>query len=195
METLQNIDHTIFHWINNDLSNIFLDYFFVFIRDKYTWLPLYLFLIAFFIFNFKKKGLLILVFAFFTIGISDFLSASVVKPAVERLRPCNDSATNPDIIYRVHCGAGYSFPSSHASNHFALGVFFFLIFSSIFKKAAKLFLIWAALISLAQVYVGVHYPIDILAGMILGSTIGYIEFIFYKQVENKFFSKIQNAEK
>jgi len=188
METIQNIDHTIFHWINNDMSNSFLDFFFVIIRNKYTWLPLYLFLISFFIFNFKKKGIVVLLFAFLSIGISDFFSASVIKPAIERLRPCNDTGSNPEIITRVHCGAGYSFPSSHASNHFAIGVFFFLIFSTINKKVGRLFLIWAALISLAQVYVGVHYPIDIFAGMILGSAIGFMEYYFYKQVETRYFS-------
>ncbi len=189
MDIIQNIDHTIFHWINQSISNDFFDFFFPLIREKSVWLPLYLFLIAFFIFNFKTKGIVILLFAFLAVGISDFTSSSIIKPAVERLRPCNDTETNPEIISRVKCGRGYSFPSSHASNHFAIGTFFFLIFLSISKKFSYFFLIWALLISIAQVYVGVHYPLDIFTGMILGSLIGFIEFRFYKQIENRYFSQ------
>lgn len=187
MEYIQNLDHTIFQWINQDMSNVFFDYFFTFIRNKYSWLPLYLFLIAFFIFNFKTKGIVILLVAFTTAGIADFTSSSLIKPSVERLRPCNDLELNPDIVSRVDCGAGYSFPSSHATNHFAIGIFFYLIFLGISKRFAIFFPIWAGLISIAQVYVGVHYPIDIFAGMILGSIIGFVEFEFYKQIEAKYF--------
>ena len=172
MDFIQNLDHSVFHWINNDMSNVVFDYILVFVRNKYVWLPLYMFLISFLIFNFKKTGILILLLAFATVGISDFLSVGVIKPAVERIRPCND-ANNNDVIKRVHCGSGYSFPSSHATNHFALGVFFFFIFFRISRRASYLFLIWAAMISIAQVYVGVHYPVDIIAGAILGSAIGY----------------------
>jgi len=189
MDIIQNIDRTIFHWINQSISNDFFDFFFPLIREKHIWLPLYLFLIAFFIFNFKTKGIVILLFAFLAVGISDFTSSSIIKPAVERLRPCNDTGTNPHIIPRVKCGKGYSFPSSHASNHFAIGTFFFLIFLSISKKFSYFFLVWALLISIAQVYVGVHYPLDIFTGMILGSLIGFIEFRFYKQIENRYFSQ------
>ncbi len=187
METLQNLDHIIFHWINHDISNVFFDYFFTFIRNKVVWLPLYLFLIAFFIFNFKTKGIIIILIAFVTIGIADFTSSSLIKPAVERLRPCNDVASNPKIISRVTCGSGYSFPSSHATNHFAIGIFFFLIFLKISKKFAYFFPIWALLISFAQVYVGVHYPFDILTGILIGSLIGYLEYKFFKQIESKYF--------
>ena len=188
MEYINHIDQLLFYWINNKMDNLFFDYLFIFIRNKYVWLPLYLFLIAFLIFNFKRKGLLILAFAFITIGISDFISSAVIKPVVERVRPCNDNISNPKIIKRVNCGSGYSFPSSHATNHFALGIFFFLIFSFVNKKIASLFIIWASLISFAQIYVGVHYPSDVLFGAILGSLTGYLTYKIYRQLEIKYFS-------
>ncbi len=188
MDYLQHIDYNLFHWINHDLSNGFFDYFFTFIRNKYVWLPLYMFLISFFIFNFKNKGILILSIAFLTVGIADFTSASLIKPGVERVRPCNDIQLKSEVISRVRCGNGYSFPSSHATNHFALGIFFFLIFSSINKSLASLFLLWATLISFAQIYVGVHYPIDVLAGGILGSLIGYLMFKIFKYADKKLFN-------
>ena len=184
MDFIENIDNSIFHFINKDISNIFFDYILVFVRNKYVWLPLYMFLISFLIFNFKKKGILILVFAFITIGVSDFLSAGVIKPAVERVRPCRSGEAG-DVIMRVHCGSGYSFPSSHATNHFALGVFFFFIFYNISKAASYLFLLWAAMISFAQIYVGVHYPVDVIAGAILGSIIGIISYRTYSYFQRR----------
>ena len=181
MDILQNIDHTIFQWINQGISNVFFDYFFPLIRERFVWLPLYLFLIAFFIFNFKKKGIVILFFAFLSVGIADFTSSSIIKPGIERLRPCNDIESNPQMILRVQCGSGYSFPSSHASNHFAIGTFLFFIFLTISKKFSYFFIVWAFLISIAQVYVGVHYPFDIEIS------------IFYLFVKPKFNIAYQNA--
>jgi membrane-associated phospholipid phosphatase len=177
METLLHIDRYLFEFINHDLSNRVFDLILVFFRNKTVWLPLYLFLISFFIFNFKKKGILVILFAFAGTGIADYTSSSLIKPAVERIRPCNNIQENPDLIKRVNCGSGYSFPSSHATNHFSLGVFFYFIFLRIYRRYAFLFLIWAAIIAFAQVYVGVHYPIDVFAGAILGSVIGYL---FYR---------------
>ena len=183
MSFINQIDQILFYWINNKMDNSFFDYFFIFIRNKYIWLPLYLFIISFLIFNFKKKGLLILLFAFLTVGISDFVSAGIIKPAIARVRPCNDRISNLHLIARVKCGSGYSFPSSHATNHFALGVFFFLIFSIVNKKIAFFFIIWAFLISFAQIYVGVHYPSDVFIGAILGSLIGFSTYNIYKKTQ------------
>lgn len=71
-----------------------------------------------------------------------------------------------------HCSGGYSFTSSHATNHFGFAVYVSITLKPILKKWKYVFLIWAATISYAQVYVGVHYPLDILCGAILGTTIG-----------------------
>ena len=184
MDTISHIDQVVFYWINNKMGNLLFDYFFIFIRNKYVWLPLYIFIISFLIFNFKKKGLLILTIAFLTVGISDFISSGVIKPAIARIRPCNTQNNSIKIIKRVNCGSGYSFPSSHATNHFALGIFFFLIFSIINRRIASLFPIWAFLISFAQIYVGVHYPSDVLAGALLGSITGYLMYRIYKKLNS-----------
>jgi undecaprenyl-diphosphatase len=193
MDLINHIDQVLFYWINNKMDNLIFDYLFIFIRNKYVWLPLYLFIISFLIFNFKKKGLLILTFAFITVGAADFISSGIIKPAVQRVRPCNDTGGNLHIIKRVNCGSGYSFPSSHATNHFALGIFFFLIFFFINKYLASLFILWAFLISFAQIYVGVHYPLDVFSGAILGSLTGFSIYKIYKNLENRiFYKKKQN---
>jgi undecaprenyl-diphosphatase len=112
----------------------------------------------------------------------------LIKKAVERERPCQ--VDNLNAKSRIHCGQGYSFPSSHATNHFGIAMFLFLLFS-IFSYRYLLFF-WAGLISVSQVYVGVHYPSDILAGALLGLLIGFIcyklfdrfAFYFNKQETN-----------
>ena len=109
-----------------------------------------------------------------TFGCTDFISSSLIKPTVQRLRPCNDPEIKSDVKNLVDCGSGYSFPSSHASNHFGLAVFLIVLFFSKWKLILPIGLLWAASISFAQVYVGVHYPIDILAGAMLGGMIGFI---------------------
>lgn len=172
MEFLLHIDKILFDFINRDLSNVFFDHVLVFFRNPSSWIPLYVILLFFFIYRFRLKGLVIVIFWLVSTGVADYTSSSIVKPAVERLRPCRDTEKNPEVISRVKCGPGFSFPSSHATNHFTMGVFFYLIFLRIFRKYAFIFLVWAAIISFAQIYVGVHYPIDILGGTILGSALG-----------------------
>lgn len=187
MEQILQLDKIIFEFINSDLSNRFFDFALVIVRNKYIWLPLYLFLISFFIFNFKKKGILIILFGFIGTGVADFTSSSIIKPVVARVRPCNVVDEDHKVINRVNCGSGYSFPSSHATNHFAMGFFFYLIFLGIHRRFSFLFLIWAAVISFAQIYVGVHYPIDVFTGAILGCIIGYVFYRLYKIVLAKTF--------
>jgi undecaprenyl-diphosphatase len=167
MESLLYIDRILFEFINNDLSNRFFDVTLVFFRNKVVWLPLYLFLISFFVFNFKRRGIFIIIFAFLSAGMADYVSSSIIKPAVARVRPCNAPQDNKELVKRVSCGNGYSFPSSHATNHFALGTFFYIIFLGINRRVSIAFIIWAAIISFAQVYVGVHYPIDVATGAFL----------------------------
>src|SRR5690606_28585671 len=121
-------------------------------------------------------------------GIGDFLSASVIKPNIMRVRPCNEVLFKDEVKVRVRCGSGYSMPSSHATNHFAMGVFLLMIFRRRWKPIIWLSLTWAASISFAQIYVGVHFPGDILAGAALGTLIGFFTstlFLFFQPNEPK----------
>lgn len=174
LEQLIHYDQEGFLFINQTISNLLFDWLMPVLRNPYTWAPLYLFLIIFLIRNYKKQGMVMLVFFIMTFAVADYTSSSIIKKEVMRIRPCNDVGFKDQIKLRVRCGSGYSFPSSHATNHFALGMFLLVIFRKRWKPIIWLALGWAASVSFAQIYVGVHYPIDILAGAALGSLIGFL---------------------
>lgn len=173
IEQLYDIDELIFLAINQGLSNVIFDWVMPILRNKFTWTPLYLFIIIFSIRHYKLRGAAMILCLIVAVGLSDFISASILKPAIKRVRPCNEIMLQEDMVPRIRCGAGYSLPSSHASNHFAISVFLSLVYRRSWKYIGYVAYTWAALVCLAQVYVGVHYPLDILLGALLGSIIGY----------------------
>lgn len=173
MESILQIDYALFDWINQGLQHAFLDQVMPWWRDRNTWIPLYAVLILFSIIKYKLKGLYFILVLALTVGVADTMSSRVIKKTVKRLRPCKTPALQDTTHLLVRCGSGYSFTSSHATNHFALAVFLFLTFCRRFKFLRLPLLFWATTIALGQVYVGVHFPLDILCGAILGSLIAY----------------------
>ena len=178
MENILEIDKILFTLINTGCSNSFLDSFLVPFRHKLFWIPLYLFIITFLFVNFKNKLRFILLGFLMLLIISDTVSSRLIKKTIKRTRPCNTEELA--VINRVHCGAGYSFTSSHATNHFALASYLFLLFG--FSKYRFLFYVWASLIAFAQVYVGVHYPLDVICGALIGIIIGYLVYLCYLKI-------------
>lgn len=173
LEQLIQFDQYLFFAVNKGLANPFFDWLMPALRNRFFWVPLYLFLAVFFVRNYGKQGWMLLIFLGLSFGLTDYFASSIVKPAFERLRPCNDPDIKDEVRSLIACGSGFSFPSSHASNHFALAIFLISIFYHKWKPIMPLALFWAFSISFAQMYVGVHYPGDILFGAILGSMIGY----------------------
>ncbi|MCO5286323.1 MAG: phosphatase PAP2 family protein [Chitinophagaceae bacterium] len=105
--------------------------------------------------------------------VSDFTSSSVIKEAFFRLRPCRDPEMAGQVRFIVkYCPVSSSFVSSHAVNHFAISTFIFATFRKPLSNWWALILLWAALVCYAQVYVGVHYPVDVLAGGLFGVFLG-----------------------
>jgi membrane-associated phospholipid phosphatase len=173
-------DVLLFIKINNYWTNDFFDAVLPISRDSNTWIPLYLFMIVFMFLNFKNKAWIWILFAVVNVVITDQVSSHLIKLFVQRLRPCAD----PFLQYHVrlmvdHCSGGFSFTSSHATNHFGFAAFVFFTFRDMMKKWAYLWFVWAAIICYAQVYVGVHYPADVLCGALLGCGIGFIMSSFY----------------
>ncbi len=173
-EILVHADYTAWYYLNNTWHNAFLDAVVPFLRNQWTWTPLYLFLLVFMLKNFGKMGIMWCVFFICTFAISDQLSATFLKEIFHRTRPCNNPHLADVARIIVPCGSGYSFPSSHAANHFALGVFSALTLQQRVKGVWILAMLWAGSVSYAQVYVGVHFPLDVTCGGMLGIAVGMI---------------------
>jgi len=179
MQELLQFDEALFRLINGSWTNGLLDAVMPIWRNKYFWIPLYIFFISFVLINHTKKVLPFLLAALITVGLSDTISSKLIKKSIKRDRPCNDLKIKEDVKLLVKCGSGYSFTSSHATNHFAIGVFFFYTVGIFFRRSRFLLLFWAFSISYGQVYVGVHYPVDVFVGACIGSTIGIIMSAFF----------------
>ena len=162
------------------MSNGLLDPIMVAVRNPYIWLPVYVFLISFIVLNFRRQAYWYIFFLLIMVSSTDFISSSVVKQSIKRNRPCHQEVQVQDLRLLVHCGSGYSFTSSHAANHF--GIAFFLIFTFGIKKRFIFvpLILWAALISYAQIYVGLHFPLDVLCGGLLGIVIAFVISELYK---------------
>jgi membrane-associated phospholipid phosphatase len=142
--------------------------------------PFYLFILVFAGLNFGKKAWVWILYAGLTVAAADTISSKILKGLFGRPRPCADVFFSGEVrLLASYCGANGSFPSSHAANHFAMAVFFFMSFRDIAPYTRWLLFAWAALICFSQIYAGVHYPSDILGGAILGAGIGWITACFY----------------
>lgn len=173
MNWLISLDHSFFQLINTGLSNPVFDWLCPLLREKLFWAPFYLFVVAFSVLNFGKRGWLIMLGVVVAAGLSDLTSSRLVKKNVQRLRPCNEPAFRETVRLRADCGSGYSFTSSHAANHFAVAVFLAGVLGRLSRRARPVLLAWAGAVAFSQVYVGVHFPADVLVGGLLGAAIGW----------------------
>ena len=167
-------DYWLFSRINQDWTCSFLDTFLIFIREAELWVPFYLFLLLFVTLNFGKKGWLWSFYLVMTVIISDLISSHLIKDhLVFRLRPCGNPIWADSMRFLAnYCPSSSSFTSSHACNHFAMAFFIFHTLKHTSRWWGLVF-VWAFFISYAQVYVGVHYPLDVFCGGIVGSLIGW----------------------
>jgi undecaprenyl-diphosphatase len=182
LQKLEQWDRWLFIEINNHQSNSFFDGLMPFLRNSFTWIPLYVFLFFFAVLNFKGRAWWWVVIFLCVVSLTDIVSSRIFKETFERLRPCAD----PDFIANVRlllnrCSGGASFTSSHAANHFGMAVFIFITLRAVFKNWVWLALLWAVAVGYAQVYVGVHYPFDILGGAVIGVLFGLLMGVFFNK--------------
>lgn len=187
LEWLLDLDKYLFGLINGEWHNSFLDIIFPYWRDKKTWIPLYLLFAIVLTIKYQWKVFWLFLIVGLVILIADQTSSELLKKSIERLRPCNDP-TLIDVRTLVHCGGGFSFTSSHATNHFALATILYLILKQFWTTQwlpVGLYL-WAFSIAYGQVYVGVHFPLDVFCGGLLGVLISWLVFraakLFFKQL-------------
>jgi undecaprenyl-diphosphatase len=174
IEQIIQLDKTAFIAINNGLSNSFFDWLCPILRNQSTWYLLYVVFIYFIIKLYEKESWKILLGIALMILCSDQFSV-FVKNTFERLRPCHDLIMRQNLHLLVNsCGGKYGFISSHATNHFAIAVFVSFFLKSYSRILLPVLIFWAFSISFSQVYVGVHYPLDVLVGAVIGSLFGFV---------------------
>jgi len=186
-EALINKDIELLIFLNN-LGTVQWDGFWLFMTNKFSAIPLYL-LLLFFTYKYYglKKTVLVLVFVGLLITASDQTS-NAFKYGFKRLRPCHDeSISNLIRLVKSSCGGRYSYFSAHAANAMAIAVFFGLLLKNKVKYLLPILLFWAILVAYSRVYIGVHFPLDVLTGIFFGSFYGLLFYTILKLLLKKYF--------
>ena len=162
-----SVDLSVFYFFNHTLSAGFLDRFFSLITNVNNWYIAYIILLGISIYKGGRKGKIAAVGVILLITLTDQTGAHLLKEFIHRIRPCN---ALPDVITPLGCTGSYSFPSNHAFNNFAVAVFYYRLF----PRLKWILFITASLIAISRVYLGLHYPSDIVGGALLGILFGYL---------------------
>jgi undecaprenyl-diphosphatase len=171
-QQLLHLDYQLTFLVNREMVHPVLDDLFLFLRESIFHVPLYFFIIIYSFQVFGKNAIWWVLGAISLIALCDLLSSHVIKAYFNRPRPCRDPFMAGQIRFLArYCGTNGSFTSSHAVNHFAFATYVASTMWGISKWFNLLF-VWAFAIAYAQVYVGVHYPSDVLAGAFLGIVFG-----------------------
>jgi undecaprenyl-diphosphatase len=179
LENLIQLDTTLFYLFNVKLQNGFFDFLMPILTNLDYWrIPLGLMAVLLLIFG-KKKGRIAVLLLVVGIALSDQLCNNVLKPLIQRIRPCN---VLENIHLLVNCTKAYSFPSSHAMNIFTGCI----LLSHNYRKIKVILIVIAILVSYSRIYVGVHYPFDVLAGMTLGIFCAFVVIMLFKFLSKNF---------
>lgn len=176
IEKLKLWDEGLFLWLNSHHAS-WLDPIAYYASETLTWVPLYVFLVYIIYKNDPKSSWWVLGGAALTILLADQITSGLMKPYFERLRPCHDERWGDMVYIYERCGGLYGFASSHAANTFGIAIYLNLKLKGKFKYLPWLFL-WAAFVSYTRIYLGVHYPLDILAGGLVGILAACFSWIF-----------------
>ena len=178
MDTLNQIDTKLFLFLNGLHSETF-DQIMVWVSGKVTWWPFYLLLLAYLVWTRRLQVIPIIFFIALCITLADQSSVHLFKEVFERLRPCREPALE-GLVHMVNgrCGGLYGFVSSHAANSFGVATLLLLIVEM--RWFTVVMLLWASLVSYSRIYLGVHYPGDIIGGAMLGMLCGYLVFLLFR---------------
>lgn len=183
MEEIIQEDKKAFLFLNN-LGDSSFDQFWILISSTWIWVPLYIIFCYFLYKNYTLKSFLyILLFVAIGITISDQLSG-IFKYGVARLRPCHDATLVP-YMRIVKCGGQYGFYSAHASNTFFLATYLSILLKYKLNWFPYAIFVWAVVVSYSRIYLGVHFPVDILVGAFVGLLLGGLFAMLAKKVNNK----------
>jgi len=158
------LDQQILHWINIDLANPLFDAVLPVMSELRYFIPLALALVVWMAWRDGVRGRVTVLALILLIPITDQVSSHVIKPAVNRPRPCHQEAGLDWVEVRTHCGSGRSFPSSHATNMGGVA----LLLGWRYRRGAWVAATFAFLVGLSRIYLGLHYPLDVVGGWSLG---------------------------
>lgn len=180
---LIQLDKELFLFLN-DFHSETSDFIWWWISSKTLWIPLYIIILFFIIKKFQWRAISITIIIILGVAITDQISSSIIKELVHRLRPSH----NPDFTQLVHIvndyqGGMFGFVSSHAANVFMFATLTALFFRN--KWFSFSIFTWAILVSYSRIAIGVHYPLDIIGGAILGISISIILYLLYKIIKNR----------
>ena len=151
----------------NNLGSSTFDPFWILVSEKWFWIPLYVIFLYFLYKNFNKKSLFyILLFVALGITASDQI-ANIFKFGFERLRPCHDPSL-AGLLREVKCGGKFGFYSAHSSNSFFVATYLTMLLGKKIKQLPYFLFVWAAIVAYSRVYLGMHFPGDIIVGAIMG---------------------------
>ena len=188
MPFLYSADMALFLFLNRNMANPIFDIVMPFITNAHNWrIPIVLIWLSLIIFG-RKEGRITAILVVVILALSDQLSSSVIKPWINRIRPCFVVEGARLLINQVKSP---SFPSSHAANMAAMAV----LFSVKYRRLMALFIAIAVTVSYSRIYVGVHYPSDMLGGWGLGIACAVIILILEKFIRNTIQKKVMNKEK
>lgn len=180
IDYLQYLDIELFKFLNGFYSEYF-DCLAWLISGKLTWLPLYIILLVVVLSRGWRQALIVIIAVVVTVTLCDQITSSLIKPAVERLRPSHSEELSSIVhIVRGHVGGRYGFLSSHAANTFGVATLLACIFRR--KSFTITILAWALVVSYSRIYLGVHYPGDVLCGAIMGALLGGCVYLLTQRI-------------
>lgn len=183
-----NIDTYILLWINGHHAE-WLDQIMWWVSQSITWIPLYILMVTWVVWKHRcdwKKILLILLAFAVAVGLSDFITSGIIKPAVQRLRPTHTSGLASLLhIVNGYTGGKYGFCSSHAANTMACALLFAYLYKN--KIATTALMLWVAINCYSRIYLGVHFPSDIIVGLIVGALLASAAFALlrFREIRNE----------
>jgi undecaprenyl-diphosphatase len=183
IEQIIEWDTRLFQYLNG-LHTPWLDTPMYWITDRFFWIPLYLVIMLMAYKRYGLRGFWLIAAAGLSVALADQFTTNFMKPYFARPRPCYDPVIGKTVYVLRGCGGQFSFASSHASTTFALATSLWLYGRRTFRFIGLMF-VWAALVSYSRIYVGVHYPVDLIVGAAAGATISLIVYLIYQFLTRK----------